>query len=179
MADALTFNTPSGNPIARKMLIAFLNVATDSAFETPEWAPLGIRVEDSSQEYDWGEESTTDILGDTRTTYKAPTITQTFDPWTLDASDKAQLKVWNQSIRDQDTGAMANNDMLIVHKYAGTADTAVFAERYTACAIKPSSLGGSATVDMPIDVTYGGTRTKGTVAVSSGKVTFTPEDEGP
>lgn len=172
MAEALTFNTPSGNPVARKMLIAFLNVATESPEESPVWAPLGVRVEDSSQEYDWGEESLTDILGDTRTTYKAPVITQTFDPWTLDASDKAQLKVWNQSIRDQDTGAMANNDMLIVHKYAGTANTAVFAERYSSCAVKPSGLGGSATVDMPIDVTYGGTRTVGTASISGGTVTF-------
>lgn len=174
MAGA-TFNTPVGNPIARKMLVACLNVG-DS--ERPDWAMLGRRVEDSSAEYDWGEESTTDILGETRTTYKEPTITQTFDPWTLDASDKAQLKVWEQSIKKHDTGAMANNDMLIIHKYVGTADTAMFAERYTACAVKPSSLGGSATVDMPIDVTYGGTWTTGTVAISAGKITFTPDDEG-
>lgn len=168
-----TFNTPSGNPIARKMLVACLNVGTS---EMPEWAILGRRVEDSSMEFDWGEESTTDILGETRTTYKEPTITQTFDPWTLDSSDKAQQKVWEQSIKNHDTGAMANNDMLIIHKYVGTADTAMDAERYTACAIMPSSLGGSATVDMPIDVTYGGTRTIGTVAISDGTITFTAGD---
>ena len=36
-----------------------------------------------------------------------------------------------------------------------------------------SSLGGSSNVGMPIDVTYGGTRTTGTAAIADGKVTFT------
>ncbi len=50
--------------------------------------------------------------------------------------------------------------MLIVHHYAGTIGTAVFAEHYSACMIKPSSLGGAGggSIDMPIDVTYGGVR---------------------
>ena len=64
-------------------------------------------------------------------------------------------------------------DMLVVHAYAGTAETGAFAERYSACAVKPSGLGGSTTVGMPIDVTYGGDRTVGTAAVSDGTVTFT------
>ena len=177
MAGTLTFNTAAGSAVARKMLIAFLNVADTP--ETPEWAPIGKRVEDSSQEYDWGEETKTDILGETYTTYKPPIITQTFDPCELDASDKAQVKIWNQAIKDQDIGALANNDMLIVHMYAGTADTAMFAERYSACAVKPSGLGGSGSVGMPVDVTYGGTRTTGTAAISAGKVTFTADGAGP
>ena len=68
---------------------------------------------------------------------------------------------------------MTANDLLVVHAYAGTADTAVFAERYDSCMVKPASLGGSANVGMPIDVTFGGTRTTGTAAVSDGTVTFT------
>lgn len=126
-------------------------------------------------EYDWGEESKTDIFGEIYTTLKTPVITQTFDPCELDSGDVAQVKIWNQAIKDQDTGAMTNNDMLVVHTYAGTANTGVFAERYAACAVKPSGLGGSANVGMPIDVTYGGTRTKGTAKVADGAVTFTPE----
>ena len=69
--------------------------------------------------------------------------------------------------------------MLIVHLYAGTADTAVFAERYSSCAIKTSSLGGEGggNIGMPIDVTYGGVRTTGTAAISKGTVTFTADGE--
>lgn len=66
--------------------------------------------------------------------------------------------------------------MLIVHLYAGTAGTAVFAERYSSCSILPSGLGGEGggTIGMPIDVTYGGTRTVGTASISDGTVKFTP-----
>ena len=71
---------------------------------------------------------------------------------------------------------MASNDMLVVHTYAGAKDTGVFAERYASCAVKPSGLGGSATVGMPIDVTFGGKRTVGTAAVADGKVTFTANE---
>lgn len=171
MAD-LTFNTTAGAVVERKLLILYLNTGTA---EAPVWSPIGKRVEDSSAEYDWGEESKTDIFGNTYTTYKAPTITQTFEPGELDAGDVAQVKIWNQAIRNQDVAALANNDLLVVHAYAGTADTAVFAERYPASAIKPSSLGGSSNVGMPIDVTFGGQRATGTAKVANGVVTFTPD----
>lgn len=172
MSD-LTFNTAAGVVVERKLLVLYLNTGTSSS---PTWSPIGKRVEDSSQEYDWGEETKTDIFGETYTTLKAPTITQTFDPCELDAGDEAQVKIWNQSIKDHDVSAMSNNDMLIVHCYAGTANTAMFAERYGSCAVKPSGLGGSSNVGMPIDVTYGGTRTVGTASISAGTVTFTEEE---
>lgn len=172
----LTFNTPSGQTVAREMLIAYLNTGET---ESPTWSAIGKRVEDSSEEMDWGEETKKDIFGDTYTTLKKPTITQTFDPCELDASDKAQQMIWNLAVKDQNAQALASQDMLIVHLYAGTANTAVFAERYAACSIKPSSLGGEGggSIGMPIDVTYGGTRTVGTASISDGTVTFV-EDEG-
>ena len=168
--DDMTFNTKAGAVVERKLLILYLNTGTASE---PVWSPIGKRVEDSSAEYDWGEESKTDIFGNTYTTMKKPTITQSFDPCELDAGDVAQVRIWNQSIKDQDVAAMTNNDLLVVHAYAGTADTGVFAERYDACMVKPSSLGGSSNVGMPVDVTFGGKRTTGTAAVSESGVTFT------
>lgn len=172
MAD-MTFNTAAGATVERKLLILYLNTGTSAA---PEWSAIGKRVEDSSMEYDWGEESKTDIFGETYTTMKSPVITQTFDPCELDAGDTAQVKIWNMAIKDQDVAAMTNNDLLVVHTYAGTANTAVFAERYSSCMVKPSGLGGSSNVGMPIDVTFGGTRTKGTAAVNAGVVTFSAEE---
>ena len=173
MAD-LTFNTTAGLTIAREMLIAYLNTGTSSS---PTWSAVGKRVEDSSMELDWGEETKQDILGSTYTTLKKPTITQSFEPCELDAGDNAQLKIWNKAIKDQDAQALANMDMLIVHLYAGTADTAMFAERYQACAVRPTELGGEGggNVGMPLDVTYGGTRTTGTAAITGGVVSFTPD----
>lgn len=173
MSD-LEFNTTSGQTVDRELLIAYLNTGTSTV---PVWSPLGTRVTDSSMEYDWQEESNKDILGTTRTTMKKPIITQTFDPCDLDAGDTAVVKIWNLAVKEQNAAALANQDMLIVHLYAGTKDTAAFAERYSACMVKPSSLGGEGGgfVGMPMDVTYGGTRTVGTAAVSAGTVTFTAD----
>lgn len=155
--------------VERKLLVLYMNTGNATS---PTWSPIGKRVEDSSMNYDWGEESKVDIFGQTFTTLKIPTITQTFDPCELDAGDVAQVDIWNQAIKDQDVAAMTSNDLLIVHTYAGTA-SAAFAERYKSCAIKPSALGGSAYVGMPIDVTFGGERETGTASVSEGTVTFT------
>lgn len=172
MAD-LTFNTTSGETIKRELMIAYLNTGTSAV---PVWSAVGKRVEDSSMEMDWGEESSQDILGSTYTKMKKPVITQSFDPVELDAGDTATVKLWNLAVKDQDYAALCNMDMLIVHFYAGTSSTP-FAERYTACSVRPSSLGGAGggTIGMPFDVTYGGTRTKGTASVVGGVVSFTPD----
>ena len=60
MPSDLTFNTPSGQTIARELLIAYLNTGTVAA---PVWSPLGKRVEDSSTELDWESDISRDILG--------------------------------------------------------------------------------------------------------------------
>ena len=169
-----TFNTTAGQTIAREMLIAYLNTGTA---QSPVWSPIGKRVTDSSAEYDWSGESAKDILGNTNTSMKKPIVTQTFDPVPLDAGDAAAVKIWEMAVRDQDADALCAQDMLIVHLYSGTASTAMFAERYSACAINVNSLGGSggSQIDMPFNVTYGGTRAKGSAAISSGTVTFTAD----
>ena len=169
MAD-MNFNTKEGATVARKLLILYLNTGTN---EAPVWSVIGKRVEDSSMEYDWGDETKTDILGDTYTSLKTPTITQTFDPCELDAGDKAQLRLWNQSIKDHDVAAMSNNDVLVVHAYTGDAESGAFAERYMSSTVRPTSLGGSSNIGMPIDVTFGGKRQTGTATSTGGTVTFT------
>lgn len=167
-----TFNTPSGQTIARKLLMLFLNTGTTSA---PVWSIIGKRVEESSAEYDWDKETKRDVLGNTYTTLSTPTITQSFDPCNLDAGEAALTALWELGVKEQDAAALANQDMLMVHCYVGTAGTAMFAERYSGSAIEPTSLGGSTTVDMPLTITFGGERTIGTAAIENGVCTFTPE----
>lgn len=174
MAD-ITFNTPAGRPIEREKMIAYLNTGTTA---NPTWSPVGKYVEESSIEFDWGEETKQDILGATYTTLKKPTKTQSFEPVELDAGDAAVLKLWNTAIKDEDYAALSAMDMLIVHLYAGPELTS-FAERYDACAVRPTGLGGAGggTVGMPFEVTYGGNRTVGTATKDSttGAITFTPD----
>lgn len=175
MADS-TFTTPAGQTVARELLIAYLNTGTS---ETPVWSAIGKRVEDSSIDFDWSTETKTDIFGQVYTTGKKATKTQTFDPCELDAGDVAQVKIWNLAVKDNDINALLNQDMLIAHFYAtGSGASDNFAERYDACSVLPTSLGGEGggQIGMPIDVTYGGTRTVGKVTkTSGGVVTFTAD----
>lgn len=173
-----TFNTKPGETIARELLIAYLNVGE---YATPKWAAIGKRVEDSSEEMDWSEETSQDILGSTYTTMKKPTITQSFDPLPLDAGDEAAVKIWQLAIYEQNAQALANMDMLIAHFYTSDSGETLgsFAERYDACALRTTGLGGEGggNISMPIELTYGGNRTVGGVKREGGVVTFTPEDE--
>lgn len=169
-----SFNTNAGQTIARELLIAYINTAGSAG--SPKWSPLGKRVEDSSQEWDWGEETILDVLGNSYTTMKKPTISQSFDPLPLDAGDEASKYIWGLAVYEQNAQALANQDMLIVHLYADASGTVSgsFAERYDACAVRVTGLGGEGggNIDMPIEVTYGGVRTVGSASNDGGTVTF-------
>lgn len=173
MAD-LTFNTTGGQTIDRELVIAYLNTGTTAQ---PVWSPLGKRVEDSSAAYEWNEETIRDILGNTWSTMRKPVISQSFEPGDLDADDTALVKIWNLGVKDQNARALAAQDCLIVHFYAGTSGTP-FAERYSSCLVIPTGLGGAGggNIGMPITVTYGGERTVGTASKDSttGAISFTP-----
>lgn len=172
------FNTPAGQTIDRKLYLCCGNSGTSAA---PKWGKLGKRVEDSSAEMDWSEETKQDILGDTYTTMKTPKITQTFDPCELDSGDEYQQYVWNLAVVDQDAPALCNQDLLRIHLYAQDESGGAFAERYHSCMVKPTGLGGAGggSLTMPIDVTFGGTREVGTASVAAdGTITFTPAGEG-
>ena len=134
------------------------------------------RLSRAFSELDWESEISRDILGATYGTLKKPKITQTFEPCDLDGADAAQLKIWNLAVKDQDAQALAAQDMLIVHFYAGESATP-FAERFASCMIEVTGLGGEGggNVGMPISVTYGGNRTTGTASrnAETGVVTFT------
>ena len=125
-------------------------------------------------ELDWQRESKKDIMGNTFNTMKKPIITQTFEPWELSKGDTAQAYIWQKAFVEQDAQALCNLDLLLVHAYAGTRNTAEFAERNDASSIEVTGLGGEGggNMGMPITVTFGGTRTVGTAAVADGVVTF-------
>ena len=176
MAD-VTFNTTAGQTIDREAMILALNTGTTAS---PTWSVIGLRVEESSAEYDWSDESSQDILGHTFTTMKKPIITQSFDPYPLDAGDPAAVKIWNLAVKDQDAQALAAQDVLVVHKYAGTAATP-WAERYDSSMVKVTSIGGEGggRIEIACEVTYGGTRTLGKASITAaGVITFTADGAG-
>lgn len=172
MPDDKIFNTTEGETIARKLLLACLNVGTKAS---PIWSPMGKRVTDSSMEYDWNTNSERDILGNVNNTMDKPVVSQSFDPVNLDSAEAAYAHIWNLGVKEQNNTALANQDILIVHFYAGQ-KTAPFAERYPSSMIEPTSLGGESTIDMPFNVTGGGERSVGTATKDDdGNIVFTPD----
>ena len=159
------FTGNTGEAIAREMLLLYLNTGTKDA---PVWSLIGHRVEDSSMELDWQRESIKDIIGTTRNSMKKPIVTQTFEPWDLANGDLAQKKIWDLAFVEQNAQALCNMDLLLEHRYAG------FAERNEASSIEVTGLGGAGggNIGMPINVTFGGERTIGTVSNQGGKITF-------
>ena len=168
------YTTTPGQTVARELLLAFLNTGTADA---PVWSVLGKRVEDSSISFDWSTETKTDILGDTYTTGKKATRTQTFEPGELDAADAAQERIWELGVRENNVNALLNQDVLLVHLYKQDGQGGAFAERYESSSILPTGLGGAGggSLGMPIDVTFGGRRTCGTYKVVDGAGVFTAE----
>ena len=69
---AFEFITGTGE-ILRKQMITYVNVGTSSA---PEWEAVGVKVEDSSIEFNPDTETITDILGVTHTTVNKVEATQ-------------------------------------------------------------------------------------------------------
>lgn len=167
------FTAPAGQTIERRLYLCCGNSGT---YEAPVWGRVGRRVEDSSAEMDWSEESKKGIYGDTFNTMKAPIVSQSFDPLPMEGGDAFMQHIWELAVVNQDAPALCNQDLLLIHLYAEDADGNVFAERYPASMVKPSSLGGpgGGDLEMPIDVTFGGEREVGTAAVAAdGTITFT------
>lgn len=172
MADKeYSFITPdTDQAFDRDLMIAYLNVGETA---TPEWAPVGCRVESSNSEKDWQRESKKDIMGHTHNTMKKPITTQSFDPWPLAGNDKAQKLLWELAIAKEDAAKLSSMDVMVVHGYVKV-DDKPFAERNDGSSIEVTSIGGDGggTLNIACTVTYGGTRTVGTVTEAGGKITF-------
>ena len=168
----MAWNTATGSTMARKLLVAWLNTNT---YASPTWSVMGVRVADSSMEYDTDPETIRDILGNIYTSQKAPVITQSFDPWELSGGDTALEAIWDDAVKNQNYTALANKDILVVHCFEGTADTAMFAERYPNSSVAVTSVGGEGggNLSLAATVTYGGVRETGTAAIAGGVCTFT------
>lgn len=177
MADTYTITTTGeGVSATREMMITYLNTGT---FDAPIWSAMGAKVTDSSIEYDWSIENNTDILGNAYTTAKTAQMTQSFGGSEIVAGDNVMNHLVNLAVVQKSAVKLVNQDCLIVHTYLKNGEGQSFAERYPASSVVPTTIGGEggAPLVTDIDVTYGGTRSKGSAAVADGTVTFNPEVE--
>ena len=157
--------------VERKFMVTYVNIGTH---ETPEWEALGVKIEDSSIEFNPDVETITDILGITTTTVNKTEPQQSFEPHTIRKESKFAQKIVKQVVVDKDLAALSLYEVLIVYAFMGAAG-AYDAELQTGCTIEPTSIGGSGRVDFPFNLHYSNKSTWGTVAtLYPSAITFAP-----
>lgn len=161
------FNVGAGVKAARRLLMTFVNVS-DS--DQPEWELVGSGVEESALELNPNTETVTDILGVTTTSVTKWEPNQSLDPNTVKGGSKLNFKL--HSIWQNKTPELLSKfDVLIVYAYIGQ-ENSFDAEVQKNCTINITSIGGSAHVDMPIEIMFSNDSQRGTVTMESGTPTF-------
>ena len=169
MSTPTDFNVGANVKATRKLLMTYVDVSSTS---TPEWELIGAGVEDSSIALNPNTETVTDILGITETSVTKWEPTQSFEPYTVKGGSKLAFKL-HETWRTKHPENLSNFTVLVVYAYIGDTTDGYYAETQTGCTINITSIGGSAYVDMPIEVTYSNKTTVGTVKFTDGEPTFT------
>ena len=173
MAINTDFNLGNGVKAARKLLRTYVNTGPP---ESKEWFLVGSGVEDSSIELNPSTTTTTDILGVTTTEVEKWEPAQSFDPFTIKGGSSLAFKlheIWTNKTPE----LLSQFEVLIVYKYIGEEASGYEAELQKNCTINVTSIGGSAYVDMPIEISYSNDSVKGTVTFVEDKPTFTADGE--
>lgn len=168
MAINTDFNVGEGVKAARKLLRTYVDVSDD---DTPEWYLVGTGIEESAIELNPDTETITDILGVTTTTVNKWEASQSFAPFTVRGGSKLAFKL-HKIWQDKTPEKLSLFNVLIVYKYIGEDTTGYEAEVQKNCTINITSIGGSAYVDMPIEILYSNDIVKGTVTFSNNAPTF-------
>lgn len=171
MAINTDFNVASGVKVARKLLRTYVNVGTS---ESKEWFLVGSGIEESAIELNPNTETVTDILGVTTTEVTKWEPVQGFDPFTIKGGSTLAFKlheIWTNKTPE----LLSQFEVLIVYKYIGEESAGYEAELQKNCTINITSIGGSAYVDMPIEISYSNDSTKGTVKFEDDNPVFTAE----
>lgn len=169
---SVEFNLSDNQKAERKLLVTAVNVGTGSS---PEWQVVGAGVEDSSIEMNPDTSTVTDILGITETTINKMEPKQSLEPFTVRGGSKLAEKlfdIWQRKAWSE----LADFDVLLMYGFIDGATSGTFAaEKQSGCTITVNSIGGSANVDMPIEIAYSNDSTLGTVNKLKGSdITFTP-----
>lgn len=161
------FNLEAGVKAARKLLMTYVDVSDTNE---PEWELVGKGVEDSSVELNPNTKTVTDILGVTETSVTKWEPKQSLDPNTVKGGSKLNYKL-HKIWQDKKPELLSKFNVLIVYAYIGQANS-FDAELQKNCTINITSIGGSAHVDMPIEIMLSNDSEKGTVTMQDGTPVF-------
>lgn len=165
----MAFITGTGE-LKRNTMVMYVNVATSIA---PEWEAVGVKVEDSAIEYNLDIQKVTDILGVTTSTVKNSAPVQSFDGLAVRKESKLAQKLFDIMLK-KDYTKLQDFEVLIAYGFDG-ADGKFTAEKHKGCTVDVKSLGGSGTLEMPIEISLSNDFEVGTVTklLPASAVTFT------
>ena len=138
---------------------------------------LGTRVEDSSIELNPEIETMTDILGITYTDVNKTEPQQTLDPSNVIGGSKISAYLYDALIHNRITDYNQAFNVYVISGFMGDATNGYEAVRHDGCSIIPTSVGGSAWVQMPLEIHFSNNITSGTVNKLADDFTFTPDVE--
>lgn len=162
------FNVGAGVKAPRKLLKTYVNVGTPAE---KKWFLVGSGVEESSIELNPNTETMTDVLGVTTTDVTKWEPTQGFDPFTVKGGSELAFKL-HQIWLDKTPELLSQFEVMVVYSYVGDSAEGYDAELQKNCTINITSIGGSAYVDMPIEISYSNDSEKGTVTFEDGEPVF-------
>ena len=163
---ATEFALKENQKAERKLLVTCVNLG-DSITKsggTPKWQPIGAGVEDSSIEFSPETEKKTDIFGTTETTVNKLELSQSMDPMTVRGGNPFLFDL-NDKIERNALSEFALYEVMIIRAFVkeGDSEGDYHAEVHKNCTITPQKQGGSAYVDMPINIDYSNDKVLGTV----------------
>lgn len=135
---------------------------------------LGTRVEDSSIDLNAEIETMTDILGQTYTDVNKTEPQQTLDPAPILGGSKLSAYLYDAMIHNRITDYTNFFRVYVISGFIGDSTNGYEAVRHDECSIIPTSIGGSAWVQMPLEIHYSNKITAGTVDKLKPDFEFTP-----
>lgn len=158
----------------RKLFAIYVDVSLGEGAAL--WEVQGYGVEDASLEFSPEQESKTDVLGIQHNTVKKMERSMSLDPNTLRQVTAAGRlnEILHEYMRRNRLAEMSQFPVLVVYGYVGQ-EGAYQADLYTKSTIHPVKLGGSARVEFPVEIQFGGEVVYGTVDKLGPGLKFTPE----
>ncbi len=182
MADykAKDFSLLPNQKAERKLLVTCVNVGDSitAAEGNPKWVPVGVGVEDSAIELNPTSSKVTDILGITESSVDKLEPAQSLTPMTVRGGNPLLFKL--NDIQERNAlSEFSLFEVMIIKAFIdeGTAEAhAYHAEVHKNCTVIPQSIGGSAYVDMPVNIDFSNNKILGTVNAykHDETITFTP-----
>ena len=105
MANKYTIAAKNGESAVREMLITALDTSDST---TSKWSAMGVKVTESSINYDWGQETKKDILGHVYTNAQTPEMTQSFSGSEIVGGDDVMNHLLNLAVVEKDHAALVN-----------------------------------------------------------------------